>query len=1065
MKKTYLLLMCLLFAGGLWAQNLQISGVVVDGSDNQTIPGVVVTVKGTTTTALTDIDGRYTILAHRDATLVFTSINMKSQEVQVGSRSVINVAMEMDALFMDEVMVVAYGTATKRSFVGSASVIKSEDIARLQSSSPLQSLSGTTAGVQVTSNSGQPGSDPTIYVRGVGSITAGKSPLMVVDGAFYDGPMSSLNPADIANMTVLKDAAATSLYGSRASNGVIMISTKRGAKKGVGVNLDMKVGVNTRAISDYDVVTDPATYYEQTWLAMFNAQRDASTTQTDQQIIDAIAGNSSSGLAVALGQYNNYNVPWNQLIVPVRDADGVYHAQLNPNAKLLYNDDWSKEIFSPSMRQEYNLSMSGRGDKDAYYFSLGYLNDKSYAMGSDYIRYTGRLSYEREMTSWLSFKANMAYTRSSQDYPEIAGGTSTSNYFRWARAIAPIFPVYLRDINTGEIIMDPVTGKARYDFGNENGYTRPYSMGANPLSSVDLDINKHDRKTFTGGTSLEAHIIDGLSISAAIDLTDHDLSSRRTMNPYYGSASASTIQGRVYRTETNTFSYTASSFLKYVNTLFDKLNIDALAGMEVYDREYSYMYGHKTMMVNSDVAELRNAVVMNDIDSYKYTYSVVSLISRVNLSWDNKYYLMAGYRKDGTSRFHPDNRWGDFWALGGAWVISDEPFMPKWGFLNMLKLKASIGSQGNDNLGGYLPYLNLYSIVNSDGSVGLRSQATLANPNLTWEKNTAYNAGVEFSLFNRLSVGFEYFNKRTDNLLFNLPLAPSAGYTQTPSNIGSLKNSGIELEISADVLRSKDIRWSVGLNLSHIRNEIISMPEDIIVSGGMWSGNYRRTIGGSVYDFYLMQSAGLDEKGKMKYYTYDSWDSNEPSGTTTALSANSNSTNRKKSGSALPDVSGGFNTSFQWKGFDVSLLLSYSIGGYVLDSEYLNLMNAFNNSYGNGMHKDILKAWTPTNTNTNVPRLSGSYVDLGTSDYFLVKADYLSLNNVSLGYSFPSSITKKWGMDKLRIYVVADNVALISARKGLDPRQNIDGSLGGDDNTGAVYSPIRTVSLGINVGF
>ena len=1061
MKKiiTFLVLIFSLTIGTIFAQNRSISGVVISSEDNEPIIGATVIVTGTQIGTVTDIDGKFTLgkVPSTAKNIKASLIGYKTKEVSI-SGSIVNISLEPDATALDEVFVVAYGTATRQSFTGSASVLKSDAIGKIQTSSVTNSLEGQAAGVQLISSTGQPGENPKVRIRGIGSINAGKDPLYIVDGATYDGPISTLNSADIESMTVLKDAAANSLYGARGANGVILITTKRGATGKTNISFDAKWGVNSRAIPEYDLITNKGTYYEQAWKGQYNKLYDNYIGRTTNplapdaasaQAISDLAGSGANSLSKILGGYNNYNVSWADLI----GSDG----KLNPNAKLLYNDNWDDALFSNSLRQEYNVNISGGDNKQSYYVGLGYLDDDSYAKGSGFKRYSGRVRVEKEIVSWLKGGASLAYAHTIQNYPTTSGG-SYVNYFQWTRNIGPIYPVYLRDPSTGAIVQDK-NGKDRYDYGNVSslGYSRPYGAMSNPAGVLDYDINEITLDNITGSTFLDAKVYDGLSVRAAFDVNTTYKNGSYLTNPLYGDGAAA--NGYVEKENQRYFSYTGSVFLNYKKS-FDKLDVDFLAGTESYKKERSYLYGQKSNIATSFDPEFNNGVVYRELNSYSQKYSVTGYLTRLNLTYSDKYYLSLSYRRDGSSRFSPDNRWGNFASVGGSWRISQEDFFKNISFVDDLKVKGSIGSQGNDNLLyddgstiNYIPYKDQFEVTNNDGSVSVK-QTYVGNKDISWEKSINANFGIEGRLFDRLNFSIEYYNKTTKDMLFYIPVALSSGVASMPGNIGKIRNSGFEFEADVDIVRNSDFSWNLGVNAATVNNKVLTLPEANRASGIFSSGYTKIVEGGSIYDIYLPEFAGINSDGKNTWNVYNADGTFKE--TTTVYNNAYTATSRRKQGSAIPDLSGGITNSFAYKGIDLSFVLSYQLGGKVYDAVYASTMQM--TEYGRAMHKDILKAWTTENQNTDVHRLVYGYTDASrASDLYLIDASYLNIRNISLGYTLPKSLLKTLKIDKVRVYAAGDNLALFSKRKGLDPRQYDYGT------TGFNYSPLRTISFGLNV--
>ncbi|MDR1022337.1 MAG: TonB-dependent receptor [Prevotellaceae bacterium] len=1042
------------------AQQQQVSGVVISSEDREPVVGASITVSGSSIGTVSNLEGKFTLdnIPSGSNRLTVSFLSYRAQVLSFNNGEHITVVLEPETSLLDEVIVVAYGTSTRRQFTGSASVVNAAAIGKIQTSSVTNALEGRATGVQIVSSTGQPGENPSVRIRGIGSINAAKNPLYIVDGATYDGPISALNSADIENLTVLKDAAANSLYGARGANGVILITTKRGNTNDVKVSFDAKWGVNSRAVPEYDFITDKATYYEQAWKGQFNKLYDAYTTRAvDPLSSDAaaaqakadIAGSGSNSLSKVLGGYNSYDVSWAELL----DGNG----KLNPNARLLYEDDWHDALFRNSLRQEYNLNLTGGNSKQNYYVGFGYLNDESYAKGSGFDRYTGRIRGEKELTPWLKGGLNLSYAHTIQNYPNTSGG-SYVNYFQWTRHIGTIYPVYLRNPETGETVKDK-DGKAIYDYGDNSdlGYARPYAARSNPAGVLDYDVNRITLDNVIGATFLEAQIYDGLSLKGAFDVNTTYKNGAFLTNPLYGDGLS--YNGYIEQELQRYLSYTGSAFLNYKKT-FGKWNVDFLGGAESYRRERSYLYGAKSQIATSYEPEFSNGVAFRDLTSYTQKYGVVGYLTRLNLSYGDKYYLSGSFRRDASSRFAPENRWGNFGSVGASWRISEEDFLRDVDFIDNLKLKGSIGSQGNDNLLyddgstiNYIPYIDQYEVVNNNGNVSVK-QTYVGNRDITWEKSLNLNVGIEARLLDRINLGFEYFSKTTSDLLFYQPIHLSSGIGTVPVNLGKIKNAGIEFEIDADIVKTRDLVWNIGLNVSQVKNTILSLPEENRESGIFATGYTKLVEGGSLYDLYLPDFAGIDETGKNTWNVYNEDGSFKE--TTTVYNNAYTDISRRSQGSAIPDLTGGFSTSITYKGFDISAVFSYQLGGKVYDAVYAASLQM--TDYGRSYHKDLLNAWTPENTNTSIPRLVSGYTDANrASSLYVIDASYLNIRNVSVGYTLPQSVLKTLKINKIRVFATGDNLAFFSKRQGLDPRQYDYGS------TGFNYSPIRTISFGFNV--
>ena len=999
-------------------------------------------------------------------TLLISFIGLQSQEVAV--KPVVKVVLKSDAEVLDEVVVTAYGTSTKGSFTGSASVMKADKIEKRQVSNVSNALAGAVAGVQILSNNGQPGESAKVRIRGVGSINAGTDPLYVVDGVPYDGDLSSINSADIESMTVLKDAASTALYGARGANGIIMITTKKGTSGKARVNFDAKWGVNSRAVKNYDVMTSPKNYMEKAYEAIYNGYTQTNGYPADIAHVQAnktLLSNSGGGVG-----YPVYTVPAGQLLI---GSNGM----LNPNATLGYMteygnwltpDNWEDEMFQNKLRQEYNINVAGGNDKSTFYMAFGYLDDQGVIEGSGFTRFSGRLKGDYKVTDWLKVGANVNYINSESRYPgdqDSDHTASSGNAFYIANNIAPIYPMYVR--GEDKQIMT-LTGRPVYDYGDGKsvpGYSRAFMQIANPAGDLVYNKTNYMRDVFNTNWFAELTPIKGLTVSARFGLNVDNTRLNLLNNPYMGQSAE--YNGEVVQAAMRTYGLDQQYVANYNFTLQDIHHFDITAGYDGYTYEYTELSGQGQNLYDPESEFVSNTIDKKNATGFKQTYATEGFFGRVNYSYDDKYFGNVSYRRDASSRFSPDNRWGDFWAASVAWMITREEFMKNVTWVNMLKLKASFGQQGNDDLllpaGKYIgnihleknfyPWMDQYSVM---GANGIFSDGTLfakGNKDITWETSTSYNVGLEFALFNnRLNGSAEYFARKSSDMLYNKPIAGSMGYTYIPMNVGSMTNSGFELDLSYQIFNRKNFSWDVNFNATFVKNKINELHPDL--KGQLIDGSSIYEEGESMYRMYLVKYAGVDEKtGEALYWAKDK-DGKEYATANYSLAQ----TNKAGTDNLMPKVYGGFGTSIEAYGFDASIQLSYQLGGQIYDSGYRFMMAG--KGEGQNWHKDIYNAWTPANTKTDVPRLNAqdSFTN-ALSDRWLISSNYLSINNITVGYTLPSNLVKKMFIEKLRVYFTADNVGLIAKRKGLDPRQSYTTS------TNSLYSPIRTISGGISLTF
>jgi len=660
-RKLVLSLIAILGAGALFvgAQNRQISGTVAN-PEGQPIVGATVVVDGTSAGTTTGSNGKFTLTAPADATLTVSFIGYQSQQIPVAGKTWLDIELKEDSQSIDDVIVVAYGTTKKEAFTGSASVIKTDDIAKRQVSNVTNALSGVTSGVQVTSTNGQPGTDATVRIRGIGSFSASNKPLYVVDGVPYDGQISSINTADIESLTVLKDAAASAIYGARGANGVILITTKRGKSSEAVITVDAKWGSNSRAVPQYDVITDPGQYMElvgQSMSTYAQLLRGFTPEQAAQYIEKNVYTNSAGGVG-----YRVFDYPEGETLI---GADG----KLNPNATLGYvngdylflPDNWYDELFDKgNLRQEYNVSISGNSDKINYYASLGYLDDSGIMSNSGFTRYSTRLKADYQAKKWLKFGANVSYSNVENNNPtnQTSSGSS-ANIFYLTGMIAPIYPLYIRNAE-GSVAKDS-HGYTMYDFGDTSTgmpYKRTFMSGSNPASMWELDKATYTYDDFSSRYYATVDIYKGLKFTynLGIDLSAYRY--QRLYNPYYGQYSK--VGGVIYVANKRELALNQQQLLNYSGTFADKHNIDILVGHETYKWKRSYLQGGREKIFNPNVVELNNAISQQSNDSYTDNYFTEGYFAQVNYDFDGKYFISGSYRRDASSRFHKDHRWGDF---------------------------------------------------------------------------------------------------------------------------------------------------------------------------------------------------------------------------------------------------------------------------------------------------------------------------------------------------------------------------------------------------------------------
>lgn len=1042
-----MLFMAMLFVGiGLVnAQVSQVTGTVVSAEDGLPVVGASVLVKGTTVGTVTDIDGNFTIsgVPEDGKIIVVSFIGLKSQELPI--EPVMNVTLQSDAKVLEEVMVVAYGVAKKESFTGSAEVIKSEKIQARPVANVTKALDGLVSGVQTTSGSGQPGSGVSVVVRGYGSINSSQNPLYVVDGVPYDGNVVSINPNDIESMTVLKDASAGALYGSRGANGVVMITTKRGNSGKVKVNLKANWGVASRAIPRYETM-DEAGYIETVYQSYKN-NLVINNGMSPQAASVVALQNMKTGPTAIFGaneQYNPFNYSITDLIDP---ATG----KVRSDAVLKYSEDWMDEAMRNNpLRQEYNVSFTGGNEKTKYMFSVGYLDEKGLLKTTGFTRYNGRMNIESEVTDWFKAGMNASYSRNESN-TAVENSSGASNVWYTAQLMAPIFPVYEKDAEGKDII--DVNGNKVFDYGTN----RPAGASADWHTIATLYDDKYANNSdnlsgrlFAEIGNLKEGVLEGLKLSVnyGFDLVSAD--NMTYYNPYNGNSVS--VKGSLQKSTSRTFSFTFNQLLSYDRT-FNKHHINALVGHEFYKYNYQYLGASKTGFPFGGLYELDAATNITKASSYQHNYAVESVLSRFAYDFDDRYYLSASFRTDGSSRFHKDNRWGQFWSVGANWRISREKFMKDVSWVDNLSMKVSYGVQGNDNIGTYYAWQSLYNFGSSNADYPGLSASSLGNPDLKWEKNANLNAGVEGRFMNRFNVAVEWYSRKTTDMLMLFPMASSLGFDGYNKNIGSMRNTGWDITLGADIFQGDSFNWRFTVMGSTVKNKVLQLADkpEII------SGNYIIKEGETLNSFYTATSAGVDPAtGKQLYWVWDT-DKNGVRGEKYISDSQSKATACKEiQGSRIPDIYGSFSNEFRYKNFDLSVLCTYSVGGKVLDGVYNTLM--YGNYIGQAKSAHLERAWKQPGDITDVPRIEigKSYI---ITDNNLINASYLAIKNITLGYTLPAKVLKSLGLESLRLTATGDNLVLFNHLRGMDPQYNFTGG------TNFGYVPVRTISFGIDVTF
>lgn len=1049
-----------------FAQDRTISGTVSDESGP--LPGVTVLKKGTTQGTETDFDGNYSVKASTGDVLVFSFVGMKSVERTVGASNQINVLLENDNL-LEEVIVVGYGTSTKQAYTGTAKVVKAEQLEAKSVANISQALAGEVAGVNVINVSGQPGTAATIRIRGFGSVNGNRDPLYVIDGVPFAGSINSINPSDIESTTILKDATATAIYGSRGANGVVLITTKAGKSGTSSIEVDIKTGVNFSALPRYNKISSPEEYIELSWEALYN--NAAAGGANNAAAIAAANANLFSGAGIN-AKYNLWNATAATLINP---ATG----RVNSGVTRKYDpENWEDFGFQTSIRTEANLKMMGGNDKTRYFSSFGYLDDKGYIINSNYKRYATRLNLEHKPKDWLTATANLGY---SYGQTINNGQTSDSGSIFWfVDNIPSIYPLFERDAN-GNLIPDAIFGGNVYDYGVGRGF----GALTNSIADAQYDLSRSRRHSFNGNFSFKLDFTDNLNFQTRYGAQLYSLVNDNINNPFYGSAQAQ--GGSLFKQNRNLVTQNILNMLTYTKSFGDH-NLKVLLATEAnkYRRQRSTLSVNKVVNLQGGLDDPGNYVKSGGLPAgYTEEENLESYFAQVNYNYLEKYYFSGSLRRDGSSRF-AKNKWGTFGSVGLAWIVTKENFMRNVGFLNNLKAKVSYGLIGDkegvnfySGRGGYT-----IGVLNDEPSLSLRP---IQNVDLTWETSKMFQAGLEFSMFNNIFEGsLDYYIKNTDDQIFQRRLPPSSGDALITVNDGLLRNKGFEFDLTTHIVNKENYKLDFTVNGEMLDNEMIAMPIDPATGQQKvldQAGNFGRSVGYSIFDYYMREWAGVDPADGlgMWYVNYHdangngTMDTGEAIGNLTeytnanpnnAISQTTtktyqNATQRYVGKSAIPTVRGAFRISAKIHNFDISTQFAYSLGGYAYDGVYAGLMSNTQVG-GNNYSSDIRNRWRNPGDVTDVPRLfSNQQTNVNSaSTRFLTSTDFLALNNLRIGYSIPSRFLENSGVSNVNLWLSGDNLFLLSARDGFNPATSETGS----SNTYR-YTPLTTISMGVRVKF
>ncbi|RPH33452.1 MAG: TonB-dependent receptor [Bacteroidales bacterium] len=993
------------------AQTRQITGTVTSSDDGKGIPGVSVVVKGTTTGIQTDLDGKYSLNVPADATvLVFSFIGLKTQEVTI-SGDVINAVMEPEALTIGELVVVGYGTTTKEATTGSIQKVGGEKIEKMSITSLEQALQGNAVGVKMTSLDGQPGAAVNVRVRGVGSISAGRGPLYVIDGVVVlsgsaasgndidnDGTssnaMSTINPNDIASLTVLKDASATAIYGSRAANGVILITTKSG-KAGKGkIKVSSSYGVSSYAVDDILPTSMNAAQYEEYFVHM-----------------SLISTNASFRVATEDLARERFRA-----VFPYADRA---------------NTNWVEELKKTGITKDLNISAEGGNENVSYFSSLSYNDQKGVMLGTSHERIAGRLNLKAKINERVSVDNNMSLSQTLQNV--VKDQTGFNNPVYGQLFLPAIIPVHGDD------------GKAYYGHQFYGAYK--IMSGNNYVGQYEDDERWIKQQRVMDNVAVTVNIIDGLKFKTAWSVDLLGVREFSYENPFGGDGY--TNKGQGVEAATNRINWTGTETLDY-NKVFGKHSIGVLVGYEATKTSTRLNTAAGNTYAHPDLHTLSTAAVPTTASSSLLENAMVSLFSRITYNFNSKYYVNLSYRRDGSSRFGSEKRWGNFYSIGASWRLHEESFIKDINFIDELKLRASYGITGNESIGNYV-WRSTYTAGVTYNDVPGTVPTVPGNNKLTWETQNTTDIGFDLGLFKRVSIDFTYYNRLNSELIFPKPVSYSTGFSTITANVADMQNRGIELTLSGDIIKTKAITWSANFNISKNKNEIVSIPGEPY----MYNDYQRHEEGKDFSSFYLYHWAGVDVGSGLPLWYTDETKTNVTSDITKAKQFYTNT-------KASPDLYGGFGTSISWKGLTLDVAFAYSFGNYVYEK-----MARFNQSEGayfpRATAAEVWEGrWQKPGDITKYPRFAPTAeANKDFSTRYLYDASFIRLRNLNLSYQFDSKLVKKVKLSSASIYLRAQNFWTWVRDKDLyfDPEQADNGFTGG-------FQPqSKTISVGIELEF
>ncbi len=1039
MKKVILFVLMALCSTMMLAQaTITVKGTVISSEDGLPVIGAYVLQQGTNNGTSTDVDGNFTIDVPKAATLVVKMVGFHDQEVQVQGRAIMNISLAPESVNLDEVMVVAYGTAKKGTYTGAASLVKADAIKDAPSVSFENALNGKVAGLQITQSSGQAGSAAEIRIRGIGSMNASNEPLYVVDGVpvtsgdvgqmsgytySTNNVMSTLNPSDIESITVLKDAAASSLYGSRAANGVVMITTKRGKVGKPTITLKTTWGFTPSwATDNYEVAST-----EENAQYLYEVHYDRRTS-------NGVSSATAFGLDQMNSRFGKHGYTF------ATEGEGRY-AKLIIGVKEGAEDrlnnyfDWEDAYFRTAVFQTYDLSVSGGTENTSYYSSLAYTKDKGRAIDNDFSRITARLNLTQKVNKFVELTTNVNFGNTEKSGFNDTRSTG-SNLFMQTRNLLWGF-YWPTDYSSG----DPWTSK--YD-----SYAQNLLYHRN-----EWDNNSHVTKLI-GSETLTINILPELTVRSILSYENTETKDKiyYSKNHFNG-----TPNGIVHEMSTNTYKLVSSTTANYVKDFGEKHNLNVLVGFEAERNKTRFMRATAENMPSSALPTVATGGIL-DANAYSWGNSMVSILSKAEYSYDGRYYVSGSYRRDGSSRLSEDARWGDFWSVSGSWKINNEEWMKDIDWISNLRVRASYGINGTlpSNNYGWRSLVSYSDRYNGNPGGAL---STLADENLTWETSYSTNLALEFGFWDQRLYGtVEYFNRDSKDLLQDVPISKVTGFSSVLMNIGEINNKGVEIELGGDIIRNANLTWDASVTATLMKSKVTKLydGQDIVWSdptGSDARADFIYREGESTLSLYGYEWAGVDpQTGKNWYYSNNDNADTQLNGRNVVYDYTD--ANNVIIGDVTPDVYGGINTSVTWKGLSLGLNFIYKIGGNLYDGAQKDVNDDGYYYERTHMASVVANRWKEAGDVTTIPLARGTDLTdaMQTSTRMMYDASFLRLKTVSVGYNIPKTIVKKAGMNSARVFFNGTNLFTWSNYDVADPEVNAYGTRGWETPYGKTYT-------------